>query len=132
MVARQVMERLDQRDLEGVYALYDPAATFYGWAPQPLDKEGSRQFMAALLEAFPDSRFPVEDWIVSEDTAVARHRLSGTHQGEFQGVPATGRRVDVSAIVILKVKNGKVTEGHLSADNLGLLQQLGVIPVQAG
>jgi predicted ester cyclase len=130
-IARQVMERLDQRDLDGVYSYYEPSATFYGWAPQPLDTAGNRQAMTALLEAFPDSRFLIEDLIVSGDTAAIRHRFQGTQRGEYQNIPATGKRVDITGIVILKVKNGKVVEGYLNADSLGLLQQLGVIPVQS-
>jgi predicted ester cyclase len=88
--------------------------------------------MSTLLEAFLDSRFIVEDMIVAEDMAAVRHRFQGTQQVDYQNIPATGKRADVTGIVILKVRNGKVVEGHLNSDLLRMLQQLGAIPAQAG
>jgi len=57
-----------------------------------------------------------------------RHRLEGTHEGPFQGIPPTGRRVSVSGIDIQRWSDGKLQDLWLNADFLGMLQQLGVIP----
>jgi steroid delta-isomerase-like uncharacterized protein len=127
-LALQTMEALHQRDLDGVRANVSPDARFYGWAPEPLNADGHKAFMSALLVAFPDSRFLVDD-VISEGNKVAvRHRLQGTHQAELQGIPATGKPVEIGAIVIFRIENGMIAEAWLNADIMGMMQQLGVVP----
>jgi len=128
-IARQTMEALHQRDLDGVRAKVTPDSRFYGWAPEPLDVDGYKAFMSALLAAFPDSKFIVDDIIAEGNKVAVRHRLQGTHQADFQGIPATGKQVEVGGIVIFHIENGMVTEAWLNADIMGLMQQLGVVPV---
>jgi steroid delta-isomerase-like uncharacterized protein len=129
-VARQTMEALNRRDLEGVRAHMAPNSRFYGWAPEPLDADGHKVFMSALLAAFPDSKFIVDDVIGEGDKVAIWHRLVGTHQAELQGIPTTGKQVEVGAIVIFRMEDGKVAEAWLNADIMGMMQQLGVVPVQ--
>ena len=62
------------------------------------------------------------------DKVIARARFSGTHQGEFMGIPATGKRVSFGVIDIVRYADGKVVEHWGQMDNLGLMQQLGVVP----
>jgi steroid delta-isomerase-like uncharacterized protein len=128
-IALRTMEALHQRDLDGVHTNVASDARFYGWAPQPLDAVGYRAFMSALLAAFPDSNFVVDDVIAEGDKVAVRHRLLGTHQAAFQGVPATGRQIEIGGIVIFRIENGKVVEAWLNADIMGMMQQLGVVPV---
>jgi predicted ester cyclase len=71
---------------------------------------------------------PLDDIIVEGDRIAMRHSFRGTHKAPFQGIPATDRSVVVTAIVTVRVSDGKVVEGWLHADFFGLLQQLGVIP----
>jgi steroid delta-isomerase-like uncharacterized protein len=85
--------------------------------------------MSALLAAFPDSRIVVDDVIAEGNKVAVRHRLQGTHQAELQGIPATGRPVEVNGIVIFRLENGKIAEAWLNADIMGMMQQLGAIPV---
>ena len=127
-IGRQIMERLDQRDLEGVLALCTDDAIWHGFAPQPLDEAGYRQAISAFLDAYPDSRFPIDDVIAEGDRVAIRHSLRGTHRVAFQGIPPTGKQVKVNAIVTFRVVNGKVAETWLNADIMGMLQQLGAIP----
>jgi steroid delta-isomerase-like uncharacterized protein len=127
-VALQTMEALHQRNLDGVRANVASGARFYGWAPEPLDADGHKAFMTALLTAFPDSRFIVDDVIAEGDKVAVRHRLQGTHQAELQGIPATGRPVEIGGIVIFRIGNGQVAEAWLNADIMGMMQQLGVVP----
>lgn len=127
-IAIETMEALHQRDLNNVRAHMAPNARFYGWAPEPLDADGHKAFMSALLTAFPDSRFIVDDVIADGDKVAVRHRLQGTHQADLQGVPATGRQVEVNGIVIFRIENGKIAEAWLNADIMGMMQQLGVVP----
>ena len=95
----------------------------------PPTKEGTLEFFRVLLAAFPDWRMTVEDLIAGGDKTVARVRVTGTHKGEFMGVPATGTRVDVQLIDIMRFDSaGLVSEHWGVADMLSLLQQLGVVP----
>lgn len=127
-LALDVMARLDRHDLDGVAAHCAPGARFHGWAPGTLDVDGYRAVMSALFAGFPDARFLVDDVVAEGDRVAVRHRLVGTHTGDFQGLPPTGRRVEAAAIVLLRFEDGRVAEGWLNADFLGFLQQLGAVP----
>jgi predicted ester cyclase len=82
-----------------------------------------------LLSAFPDLRMDVEDLIVEGDKAVARVRATATHDGEFMGVPPTGKRVGIQLIDIMRFDgDGLACEHWGVADMLSLMQQLGVVP----
>ncbi|NJC97634.1 MAG: hypothetical protein C3F07_18785 [Anaerolineales bacterium] len=87
-----------------------------------------KQWFTMFTAAFPDGHQTVEDVIAEADRVVARTTFNGTHQGEMQGIPATGKNVSVSSITIFRLDNGKIAEGWLVSDNLGMMQQLGVIP----
>lgn len=93
-------------------------------------REGVRQQFAGLRAAFPDLHFMIEDHIAEGDRVVTRWAAQGTHQGTFQGVPATGKRITLTGIDIDRIADGKVVECWMTMDELGLLQQLGVIPQQ--
>ena len=98
----------------------------------PTTKEGMLDFFRALLTSFPDFRMNVEDLISDGDKTVARVRATGTHQGEFMGVPPTGTGVDLELIDIMRFDGaGLVCEHWGVADMLSLMQQLGVVPTGA-
>ena len=91
--------------------------------------EGLKTFNAQATTAFPDVRVTIEDLLAQGDEVVVRWTLRGTHDGELRGgIPATGRRVEVSGITISRIRNGKLVENWGNYDLLGMLQQLGVIP----
>jgi predicted ester cyclase len=100
------------------------------WLPGPLDLEGWSQFTATFVEAFPDLRLTVEDIFSGGDMVAARVAFRGTHRGEFQGVPPTGKEVAFSSIEIDRMVDGKVEEHWFEMDLLGLMGQLGAIPEQ--
>ena len=81
-----------------------------------------------LLEAFPDFRFTVEDIFSERDKLALRWTLVGTHQGSYQGVPATGKGVRVSGVTIGRVGGDRFVEAWTFYDRLGMLKQLGVTP----
>ena len=89
---------------------------------------GMKQFVASLREGFPDLHITIEDQIAEGDKVVTRWTVRGTHTGPFQGIPATGKQATMSGIEIDRVVDGKAIECWTSADDLGLLQQLGVVP----
>jgi predicted ester cyclase len=91
-------------------------------------REGYRRFYAALRQAFPDFRFTVEDQIAEGDLVVTRWAARGTHTGELRGIPPTGEQGCISGMSIDRLADGKVVECWVNSDELGLLQQLGVVP----
>jgi len=78
--------------------------------------------------AFPDQWWQIEDVIAEGDKVVARTTMTGTHQGDFFGIPPTGRSVTLSGVHIMRIADGQVIEHWGSNDDLGLMRQLGVIP----
>jgi steroid delta-isomerase-like uncharacterized protein len=95
----------------------------------PPTKEGVVQYFRLLLAAFPDMKMDVQDSFASGDKAVARLRVSGTHKGEFMGIPATGNLVSMNLIDITRFGDDGLAREHWGvADLLALMQQLGVIP----
>ncbi len=94
----------------------------------PANCEGVKLVTAMFRQAFPDSYFTVEDMIAEGDKVATRKTFHGTHEGEFMGIPPTGRAVSIDLIDIVRVVDGKVVEHWSMGDNLGMMQQLGVIP----
>jgi len=94
----------------------------------PADREGIRILTTMFKGAFPDSYFTVEDMIAEGDKVVTRKTFHGTHEGEFMSIPPSGRIVNVSLIDVVRISDGKVVEHWSVGDDLGMMQQLGVIP----
>ncbi len=95
---------------------------------EPMDNAAWSGFMSAFTFAFPDARISVESCIAEGNTVVVRWTLAGTHQGEFQGIPPTGRSVTFTGIEVNRIVNGKIVEHHCNFDNIAMLQQIGAIP----
>jgi steroid delta-isomerase-like uncharacterized protein len=92
-------------------------------------KEGVKQLFHMYRAAFPDLRMEPQDVLASGDKAVARVVATGTHQGEFMGMPATGKRVEVQLIDITRFgDDGRAVEHWGVFDALSMMQQLGAIP----
>jgi predicted ester cyclase len=96
--------------------------------PGPLDLEAWTQFSGSFVEAFPDLRLTVEDIFSGGNMVAARVSVRGTHRGEFQGIPPTGKEVAFSSIEIDRMVEGKVAEHWFEMDLLGLMGQLGAVP----
>jgi steroid delta-isomerase-like uncharacterized protein len=94
----------------------------------PSNCEGVKQLTAMFRQAFPDSYFTVEDMMAEGDKVATRKTFHGTHQDEFMGIPPTGRRVNMGLIDIVRIADGRVVEHWSMGDNLGMMQQLGVVP----
>ena len=82
--------------------------------------------------AFPDLHVTLEDVFGEGDKVATRGYFTGTHQGEFNGIPATGKQVKVSYIDLWRLENGKAVDNWVQMDMIGLMQQLGVIPAPEG
>ncbi len=98
--------------------------------PLPIDATGAealKEVFARLHRAFPDLHVTVEDLIAEGDKVVARNSVSGTHQGEYMGLPPTGRTVTYNEIFIVRFADGRIAETWGVVDVLSQMKQLGVI-----
>jgi predicted ester cyclase len=97
-----------------------------GW---PTGLAGVKQFVTMVRTAFPDFHYTVEEMIAEGDKVAGRVTAHGTHQGEFMGIPPTGKQATWTETHIGRYAGGgKLAEHWVSGDQLGMLQQLGVIP----
>ena len=94
----------------------------------PHGLEGARRIHQATLLGMPDWHTEIEDLIAEGDKVVARITMTGTHIGDFFGIPATGKKISFSGIYIVRIANGKIVEHWGEEDSVGLLQQLGAMP----
>jgi steroid delta-isomerase-like uncharacterized protein len=92
-------------------------------------KDGVMQFFRMYVAAFSDLRFTAEDVLPSGDKVVVRPRATGTHQGDFMGMPPTGRSMDVQLIDIIRFGDDGLAHEHWGVfDAMTMMQQLGAIP----
>ncbi len=97
----------------------------------PPDREGRKQFVQAFKAAFPGIVGTTEDVIAEGDKVVLRWSAQGTHEGDFMGIPPTGREILLTGTTVYRIAGGKIAEEWTQADMLGLMTQLGVVPEMA-
>jgi steroid delta-isomerase-like uncharacterized protein len=90
--------------------------------------EGLKQLMGMYHTAFPDTRMTIEDQIAEGNSVVTRWTARGTHQGDLMGIPPTGKQVTVQGIDINRFAGGKMVAHWGEFDQMGMMQQLGVVP----
>lgn len=93
--------------------------------------EGFKMVAGMFLAAFPDLHATLEGAVAEGDRVATRGYFTGTHKGEFNGIPATGKSVQVKYIDVWRLENGKAVENWVQMDMVGLMQQLGVMPAPA-
>jgi steroid delta-isomerase-like uncharacterized protein len=129
----RMYDRINAHDVDGFCAYLADEFIEHevtpGLAPT---KDGVRGFFTMYMTAFPDLRFDPEDVISGGDKVVARVRCTGTQTGEFMGMPASGRTVDVEAVDIIRFGDDGLAHEHWGVfDALGMMQQLGAMPAPA-
>jgi steroid delta-isomerase-like uncharacterized protein len=95
----------------------------------PRGPEGSKMFIGVYKGGFPDTHVHIEDQIAEGDKVFTRWSAHGANSGEFMGMPATGKAVHVSGMIVDRIANGQIVESWSEFDQLGMLQQLGVAPM---
>jgi steroid delta-isomerase-like uncharacterized protein len=105
------------------YTHHDPSTPDVGRGP-----ESEKKRATLYRSAFPDVRLTIDDIISEGETVTARWSCRGTHKGELNGIAPTGKQFTISGISIARFVNGKMMEGYVNWDALGLMQQLGVVP----
>lgn len=129
-IVRRFFESLGANDQAGLNELLsaDVVAQMPGM-PGPVSREVMLQGASVFSAAFSEGHYTVEDQIAEGDKVTTRTTWQAIHSaGDFQGVPPTGKRVAASAISIERIQDGKIVERWLSYDQIGMMQQLGLIP----
>lgn len=93
--------------------------------------EGVKAFVQMFHDGFSDVHASVEEVLADGDRVVARVRFTGTHDGDFMGIPASGKKIDMETIDIVRVADGKAAEHWGVTDNMKLMQQIGAVPEEA-
>ena len=129
LIRRYAEEIWNKRNLAVVNEVIAPnfSGLFPG-LPEFRGLEGFKQRFTSMSIAFPDLQVTIEDMFAEEEKVVACWTMSGTHKGELMGLAPTGKQVRWTAMVIYRVVGGKIEKMWGEVDNLGLLQQLGVVP----
>ena len=128
---RRMYERINAHDVDGFCELLADDFVEHEEAPGlGPSKDGVRQFFTMQFAGFPDLRMELADVLPSGDKVVARATYTGTHQGDFMGMPATGNRVEVQLIDIIRFGDDGLAHEHWGVlDALSMMQQPGAVPV---
>ena len=123
----QMYEEIDKQNFDFVINLCAPDVRIYGAGGfEPMKQEDLRPMFPIWFGAFPDYKHVVEDVIAKGDKVVARLTYTGTHEGEFMGVPPSGNTFKYLGIHEWQFKEGKIVEGWVLEDMLYLMEQLGM------
>lgn len=123
---RDSIEAFNAGDMTKLLAVAAPDVVIhYAEMPEPLQgRETWQQGYELVKRAFPDLEIRVDDLVAAGDKVALRLTLSGTHQGEFQGIPATGRAISYVSHEFYRVANGQVAEEWICSDMASLFAQL--------
>ena len=123
-----IAEVIGKKDLAVLDKLVAPNFVDHNPIPgTPATREGMKQGISMLFSAFPDLQSPITFLVAEGDLVVGHHTTTGTHQGEFMGIPATGKKIQVDEIHIVRIVNGKAVEHWGLLEDMAMMQQLGVV-----
>lgn len=130
-----VNELWNRRDLARADELFAPDCVTHQLSSRPGNiptaprgPEQIKHELTAWVQSFPDIAFAVEQAFEAGDCYVARYVVTGTHSGEWLGLPPTNRHVTMRMVHTVRVSDGQIVEDWLLADWYGMLEQLGVVP----
>lgn len=130
-IIRRLYEEIwNKRKLEVLSELVSPSHALHGpnFSGSSIGPEAYKRQILQFVEAFPDLRWTIEDTVAENDKVVVMWTFTGTHKGEYRGVPASNKKVSVDGITIHELANGKIMDSYANWDTWGLMQQLGVAP----
>jgi steroid delta-isomerase-like uncharacterized protein len=99
-----------------------------GFAPPEGGPSGVKEVARSVIGAFPDRKITHHDTIAEGDKVLIRWSMTGTHKGELMGIPPTGKPMTITGFDYFRFTSGKIAEMWQEADQLGMMQQLGVLP----
>jgi steroid delta-isomerase-like uncharacterized protein len=127
LIRRWIEEGINKGNLAIIDEVFDPDVVSHHQLVGDFRgiEDGPKRAVTTFREAFPDIHFSIEDLITEDDKVVTRWTASGTHDGEFLGIPATGKKIQLGGIYIYRIADGKIVEVWVSLDLLGPVLQLG-------
>jgi steroid delta-isomerase-like uncharacterized protein len=128
IVRRYLDQVLNQQRHDLIEEFLADNVEFHGPSGSFIGLSEVTKWFAMLGTAFPDWRSSIINVVAEGDNVVVRLDNKGTHQGEMEGLPATGKTVNLESIIMYHLTNGKIDEGRNAMDLLSWMQQLGVIP----
>lgn len=123
----EVVEALNARDFDRFAATHADDVVLHDHDETLRGVEAAVAHERALYESFPDMQYHVETTVAEGNVVAARWTVTGTHEGEFQGLPPTGNQVEIQAMGVMTGEDREITEVRLVYDRLGLMEQLGVL-----
>lgn len=124
---RRTVESLNDRDFDGFAETHADDVVLHDHDEELRGVEAAVEHEQAVFGAFPDMEYVVEAVVAEGDMVAGRWRVTGTHEGAFEGIPPTGETIDVPASGTFRIEDGEIAEVWLTYDRLGMLQQLGVV-----
>jgi steroid delta-isomerase-like uncharacterized protein len=132
-VVRQYIEAFNRQDTERLGQLVsstNQAFEFSGMHSSSMDWNRTQQFFAVFWTAFPDLSVKIEEIVAEGDKVAIRVINTGTHKGDFQGIPPTGKKVSFEGRDFITLRGGKIVEQQAGVDMMKLMQQIGAIPAE--
>jgi steroid delta-isomerase-like uncharacterized protein len=124
---------LNKNDINNTLSVFADDCYDYSAPPGiPQGKEGVRMLFSMFFTGFPGIKVQVADVLAENDLITFRGIFRGKHTGNFMGLPATGKDIEVNVLEVIRIENGKFKEHWGGIDTFGLMQQLGVIPPMGG
>ena len=120
-IVRRHAEALNDHDVSALDEIWDPELVWHG---KLKGLEPMKELIEKSFDAFPDFRATIDDEIAEGDRVVLRFTVYGTHEGEFHGIPPTGKQVTWTGINIYRLEDGKIVERWVCEDGLSLMEQL--------
>ena len=133
VIVRALYEEIwNKRKVELMDVLISPSHALHGPSPylsgSSIGPEAYKSTIQVFTTGYPDLRFSIEDMISEKEKVATYWTMSGTHRGEFMGIPATNKRISVDGVTIHHIANGKIMDSYISWDVWGMMQQLGLAP----
>jgi len=127
-LVKRMYEAWEKGDFEAYKEVVAPEYVWYlpSISTEPKSREETIEFGKMIRIAFPGFSYSIEELFAVEDRVISRFILRGTHEGEFQGIPATGNKIESSGVMISRIENGKIVEDKEEIDQLGMMMQLGM------
>jgi steroid delta-isomerase-like uncharacterized protein len=130
---RRFFAEIDRANLDGLDGICtDDYGVQFPGVPGPLDRAGAKHLFGAFVAAFPGISHGIEETVAEGDKVATRLTVRGTHRGEFQGIPPTGKDITITALNIFRIAGGRIASHWIEYDAVGMLQQLGVMPAPGG
>jgi len=127
-LVKRYIEEMNKGNIEIINEVFAPECDFYypSNRPKPISREQNIEGLKIGFRAFPDMNQSIEELFAVGDSVIVRIINTGTHEGDFPGIPATGNKIEYSGIIIVRIENGIIVEQKIEIDILSFYRQLGM------